>query len=66
MICVSELLLKAEYSIEVTDDGIINLICAIDLQFWKVWDPILVTDDGIVICVSDEHPKKNTFTNISY
>ena len=32
------------------------MICANDEQEKKECFPIEITDDGIVICVSDEHP----------
>ena len=59
MICVNdEQFLKALSPIEVTDDGIENVICVSDEHFSKAPYSIEVTDDGIVICVIDEQSEK--------
>ena len=54
MICVNdEHPEKAEFPIEVTEEGIV--ICVNDEHPQKEEFPIEVTEEGIVICVNDEH-----------
>ena len=43
-------------SIEVIDEGIDTIVSK--SQFSKALDPIDETDDGIMICLSEEHPIK--------
>ena len=39
------------------EEGTIKLICANDWHLRKALFPIKITEEGISICVNEEHPK---------